>query len=545
MNNKKSLELSLIEIAENKDQTCVLKFRKQGGSYGIIRVRRSALLSPNNIQKRITDQGGDIIPDLSTILADLLNDSEAPMVQYTTQGGWHDEQLVTPFFVIPYIEPDRDLVNLPHRFDKAHPLKKKTFTKGSHAEIQKAWASYIHESGWLSFALLAAMTPPLAQLVGKTGGYVFNFCGGTKYVRTLILRLAMSVYTSSSEQSLISLDDKNWINLKNRRALGGACVSFITPENSSRAIAKTRKLIKTLGQNNASDHSDGHQSPFSIQLTETDVPLGLTIKSDPQSRLDHLPIHDIDIGKDQYLSQIEGNSLNGANRLLQQVEDVITANYGVFLGKWAAYLSDQNVIELKKDTEALQFYFYSKIKKKWTEREKQRREFDNKRIEICSLIYATGELALEAKIINLPKNHLLKTLTLLCLPLEGAEQELICDPEYSIRVDNFLIAVQKLPRAKKGKPVNERANIEGFICKQDGEHYFFVSPSIVKKHFKNVHEFRKILIPILAKHSIIAKNGESWTTQATQSGISARKRYYKLNETKFRAWLSSEEWKNI
>jgi len=531
--NTMQLILNHVTVDEIGHENCVIKFRKKGRSYGEVTVPRSALLNPKYMQKRITDLGGETIEDLPTVLADILNDDGALTEQFTSRGGWHDDKLVTPFFVIPSLEPTSGVSKVLHRFSDQHPLRRATQAKGSYYDLKSALKLPLRYSRYLSLALLTALTPAIAQRLGRTGGYVFNFCGGSRRERVLCQRLSMSVMTSASERRLISIQDANWLKAKYRPSFGGACISFISPSASPRDESKNLRNLATLSYSNVELDMNGQKPAFSIQLTETDRPVRRS--SSRQTQRDLMPLVDVEFSNETGLFDCaEGHSdgLTSPRSLMQQTIDVLDDNYGVTIEPWVRFILDQPLNELASRFESEERKFIEACNSVYEFEELTRSEQFNELIALCATVYATGVIASDGNLITLTRDDIFRALSWICLPRadRGILETTSESHEVTAGLNSFFSAILEFPEVQKGQLADANQCAFGFRKKQKDTHFIFVKEEFLASLSINPSFFQRTVLPELEKVNAIRRTKSGWVVQAEQTGVSGRPYYYRFHE---------------
>jgi hypothetical protein len=545
MMNAKQLVLSRVTVDEIGHENFVLKFRKKRRSYGEMTVPRSTLLNAKYMQKRISDLGGATIEDLPKLLADILNDEGAHTQRFTSRGGWHDDQLVTPFFVFPSLEPTREVSKVSHSFSEQHPLRRAREAKGSYHDLKSGLRLPLRYSRYLSLALLTALTPAIAQRLGRTGGYVFNICGGSRDERILCQRLAMAVMTSASERRLISIQDANWLKAKYRPSFGGACISFISPSASPRDESKNLRNLATLSYSNVELDMNGQKPPFSIQLTETDKPIRRSSRRQLQSDL--MPLVDVEFSNETGLFDFgdkHADGLTSPRVLMQQTIDVLGDNYGVTTEYWVRFILDQPLDELASRFESEERKFIEAYNAVYEFEELTRSEQSNELRDICAAVYAAGAIASDGDLITLTREDIFSTLFWICLP--RAEGEIFESTSESLKVptrlNSFFGAILDFPEVQKGELADASLCAFGFRKKFKDAHFIFVREEFLASLSINPLFFQRTVLPELEKVNAIRRTKSGWIVQAEQMGISGRPYYYKFHEERLMSYFATARW---
>lgn len=529
------IELVRVEIDEHRKHNYVLTFIDRCGVKRELRVLKSELLKSQKIQNSIINLGGLPIHDLDAQLQSIFDATELPIIKITTMGGWHANQLVTPFGVNPWIVEDHDNLDIPHRLSERTGVIRARVEQGTSKQPIADLKQPMKSSRFLRLALLCALLPPLATRIGLTGGYVINISEGSKKQRLLMLRLAMSVVGTGGQSGLVSLDDTKWLKPSARLAYGGSCVSFKTPSSDEKVTTKIRNRIRKLASQNTGRGERDTLPAFAIQLTETPISLGEHV-SDIASA-----IIDIEIGAEASFCSV---SANGSVDVLEdEVELAITANEAVLIGPWVECICDYDSNELKirfdQETEKFKNLITAYTHQSGTKSNASIHE----QSRIAAMLCAAGALAKD--LLDLGDEELIEAAALIVVNKTKIGEKKRSIYELGHGCEYFFRGIFNFQKVEIAIKANEIYCLNGFIRSEDSIDYIYVRKSFLEYCSINKYLFQKYYLPEFERNKITKKMSGGWTSQHEQLGIPGNPRYYKFDKDKLYNYIKNHHEKSF
>lgn len=354
------------EIGDNGDASLLISFPLVHGGRGERRISRGLLVNINRAKAVFADAGAQLPADCKGCFDGLLNAPSTIIRRITSRGGWHEDEFVTAFGSFGNAG-DRPATQL----ETTLWAKRASGSQGSCADFVADLDQFLRVSDYLLLAFIAALTPPLASRIGRTGGFGLCFSADSSTGKTLAVRLAQSIVARAAEPDLYNFGDSDGFISDSLPLFGGLCISFAdvkAQKDLKAALVKLGNLaINAVGGLTRSRKGEPERPrpQFLGILVSVERPLaqlfadfGVNFEGGEGVRLIDIPVPKL----------TEGGIFASAGaeysvEWVRALNELLGDNYGCVMGPWAELLSKKRPDEIATSVKAEERRFLDRLGK--------------------------------------------------------------------------------------------------------------------------------------------------------------------------------------
>lgn len=235
------LTLSRTEIDRyTNSHMCIVGFPTTNGR-GEVRVPRSQLLTPRDLERTIVDHGGAGPIDFASEGLRLL-DATAPEVYVVKEAEWCGGRLINRYGENGDVGPDEHDT----RFDRTAVAWAGTDRAGSLKKYLEGLDLPISHSPFLMMALGAALVPSLSMRLGTPASFSIAMTGGSTAGKTRAAMLAQSVSTRAVEESDLTSLNMTMGVAGELGQYSGSVIAYKDPKGSQVKGRALAELLQTI-----------------------------------------------------------------------------------------------------------------------------------------------------------------------------------------------------------------------------------------------------------------------------------------------------------
>lgn len=209
------------EVGDANEASLLISFPLLQGGRGELRISRGQLVNTNRAKTLFADAGAQLPLNCKACFDVLLNDLGTSMRHVTSKGGWHENEFVTAFGSFGSA-PDHRVTQL----QTTLWAKRASGSQGRRGDFVAHIDPFLRVSDYLLLSYIAALTPPVASRIGRTGGFGLCFSSESSTGKTLAIRLAQSLVARGDEADLYNFGDTDGSIQDSLPLFGGLCITF-------------------------------------------------------------------------------------------------------------------------------------------------------------------------------------------------------------------------------------------------------------------------------------------------------------------------------